>query len=78
MANHKWEIPEGFTNRLREALRIREMTGESLAFDIGIEPTNIYKYLNGKTCMNIGRLAEICEILDVSADWLLFGKGNIE
>lgn len=78
MAKHRWTIPEGFAKRLREAIQARGMTGEQVADELDIYPANMYGYLHGKTCMNIGRLQELCNILDVSADWLLFGSGQMD
>ena len=78
MAKHRWTIPEGFAKRLGEAVRARGMTGEQVADELDIYPANMYGYLHGKTCMNIGRLQELCDILDVSADWLLSGSGQMD
>lgn len=75
---YRWIIPDGFSERLNEAIKVRGMTGEQVAWEIDIVPTSMYSYLHGRTCMNIGRLHEICTVLDVSADWLLFGTGSIE
>lgn len=78
MAKHRWTIPEGFAKRLREAIQARGMTGEQVADELDIYPANMYGYLHGKTCMNIGRLQELCNVLNVSADWLLFGSGQMD
>lgn len=78
MAKHRWTIPEGFAKRLREAIQARGMTGEQVADELDIYPANMYGYLHGKTCMNIGRLQELCDVLDVSADWLLSESGQMD
>lgn len=78
MANHKWACPDGFTDRLRQAMHSRAITGEEMALELNVSPSTIYGYLIHKSCMNIVRLCEICDILDISADWLLYGKGNME
>lgn len=45
-----------------------------LASMIGKERKVIYSYLYGDTTPDALTLARLCVALDISADWLLFGK----
>lgn len=74
MGQHKWNIPKPVLYRLNDAIADKGMTPESLAREMDMLGSNLRMYLNGDICMNFMRFRQICEILGVSADWILFGK----
>lgn len=74
MGQHKWDIPKPVLYRLNDAIADKGMTPESLARAMDMQSSNLRMYLNGSICMNFMRFWQICDILEVSADWILFGK----
>ena len=74
MGQHRFDIPKPVLYRLNNAIADQGMSGESLARELGMEGTNLRAYLRGESCMNFMRFRQICEVLGVSADWILFGR----
>ena len=66
----------GFSERLQESFRASGMTVVDFAGKIGKERKVVYAYINADAQPDTYPLARICIALDVSADWLLFGKKN--
>ncbi len=69
-------FPIGFADRLEQAMDLRDRTSSQLAKDVRVDRKTIYSYRGGDTSPSATVLARICENLHVSADWLLFGKGE--
>lgn len=67
---------EGFSERLRAAIKENEMYYVNVARKINKK--TLASYLNGDTCPNAVNLARLCRVLNVSADYLLFGKNKEE
>ena len=59
-----------------QAMDRADMSAPQLAERIFCERKSIYAYCYGYTAPDAVRLARICKVLHVSADWLLFGKGE--
>ena len=66
-----------FRERLAEACRARNMTSDKLCRSIGLGARRVIdlEYL-GLKVLDIHRLAQIADRLDVSIDWLL-GRTNV-
>ncbi|MCD8018416.1 MAG: helix-turn-helix domain-containing protein [Clostridiales bacterium] len=69
----KIEIP-GFGDRLKGVLEERGMTRAECAEECETSEANIKNWTSGKKFPNSGNLAILCETLNVSADYLLFGR----
>ena len=65
---------EGFTKRLREAWTTSGLTQGEIAWRIGTERKTFCKYINTRSMPDALRLAHLCAVFNVSADYLLFGK----
>lgn len=62
---------EDFSDRLVKARWRRGLNQEALADELGINVVSISNYETGKTMPSSFLLKCICEVLEVSADWLL-------
>lgn len=62
---------EDFSDRLVKARWRKGMNQDTLADELGINVVSISNYETGKTMPSSFLLKCICEVLDVSADWLL-------
>ena len=62
---------EQIQKNLREAIANSSMSKKELAQKLGINPSTISKYLHADKYPAIETLANICQILDVSADYIL-------
>ena len=60
-----------FKCRLRQAMFMKEMTQEKLAEKLDINQCTISTWVRGLSEPRMGSIIALCEILDVSADWLL-------
>ena len=60
-----------FGDRLRETLRDKSMTQEELARKALISKSTVYMYINCGVLPTADNLKAVCEVLDVSADYLL-------
>lgn len=65
---------KGFPERLNKAIGKADLSIYDICQRSGIGRTTIYNWLNGISCPNIIYLAQLCKVLNVSADYLLFGK----
>lgn len=57
--------------RLREAIQYSHITQKELAEKLGINPSTVSKYMRLDKYPSLDTFANICEILDVSADEIL-------
>ena len=58
-------------DRLKMARKQKHMSQEELAELIDVTPTSISSYERGKTTPTSFILKCLCEVLEVSADWVL-------
>lgn len=49
----------------------------SLAADIGVDQSTVSRWGNGGT-LSLKNAVKFCEALDISLDWLLLGRGDME
>ena len=64
--------------RLEEALRIRRISKMyALSIEIGVNESAISRWRRGAP-ITTDNLIKLCNILNISADWLLLGRGNID
>lgn len=69
----------GFKERLAEARKAKKLSQEALGALMGGEDEKMSKqgishWETGRYEPSLSQLARLCEILDCSADWLLFGR----
>ena len=57
--------------RLREAIQYSNVSQKELADKLGINPSTVSKYMRLDKYPSLDTFANICEILDVSADDIL-------
>ena len=62
---------EDIQKRLREAIEYGAITQKELAEKLGINPSTVSKYMRLDKYPSLDTFANICEILDVSADDIL-------
>ena len=62
---------EDFGNRISECRQNLNMTQEMLAGRVGVTPQALSKWERGISYPDIPLLAQLCQVLDISADYLL-------
>ena len=62
---------EDIQRRLREEIRSSGITQKEIAERLGINPSTVSKYLRLDKYPSLDTFANLCEILDVSADEIL-------
>jgi len=66
------------SDRLRQTLDKKEWSIKKLSDVCDIPYRTTQDYLHGKTSPGAEALRKLCRGLEVSADWLLFGEGEVE
>ncbi|MBE5740821.1 MAG: helix-turn-helix transcriptional regulator [Clostridiales bacterium] len=62
---------EDIQRRLREAIQYSNVSQKELAKKLGINPSTVSKYMRLDKFPSLDTFANICEILDISADEIL-------
>lgn len=62
---------EEIQKRMREAIVYSHITQKELAEKLGINPSTVSKYMRLDKYPSLDTFANLCEILDVSADEIL-------
>lgn len=62
---------EEIQKRLREAIEYGKLSQKDIAEKLGINPSTVSKYMRLDTLPSLDTFANLCEILDVSADEIL-------
>lgn len=62
---------EDIQKRLREEIRSSDISQKELARRLGINPSTVSKYLRLDKYPSLETFANICDILDISADEIL-------
>lgn len=57
--------------RLREEIKRSNLSQKEIAEKLGVNPSTVSKYVRLDKCPAIDTFANLCEILDVSADEIL-------
>ena len=60
-----------FQENLREAIKSSSLSQKEIAEKLNVHPTTVNKYLREDTFPSLETFANLCEILDVSADDIL-------
>lgn len=68
--------PEGFSDRLKETILKSGMGVYDIARLSNIKPQNIYHHMNGVATPSLTSFVHLCAVLNVSADYLLFGRSK--
>ena len=72
------EHDAGRGQRLEEALRIRKIKKMyALAIEIGVNESAISRWRRGAPIAT-ENVIKLCRALDISADWLLLARGNMD
>ncbi len=67
-----------FGERLSKVMKEKNITQKELAKKIGLTREAVANYTsNEQSIPTTGKLMKICETLDCSSDYLLFGKGEV-
>ena len=62
---------EDIQKRLREAIELGELSQKEIAEKLGINPSTVSKYMRLDKYPSLDTFANLCQILDVSADEIL-------
>ena len=65
---------EGFSERLNETILKSGISMRDLAERLGTDHSTVRSWMVMRAQPNIRSLAKLCLILDVSADYLIYGK----
>lgn len=63
-------------DRIDKAARMRRMTRDELAVELGISTKLLSDYMDGKKKLDIDIVCKMRKPLGVSLDWLLLGESN--
>lgn len=66
----------GITKRIATIILESEKPYTQLAKEIGIHKSNLWAYVNNGSIPDTKSLIKICRYFGVSADYILFGKGE--
>lgn len=78
MAKKHYNQTVGFADRLNEAISDIGMPQKQLAEKTGMERKAVSMWVNGYSMPNSLILARIYKVLNVSADYLLFGEKGVK
>lgn len=67
---------ESFGFRLRQAIADSPFNQKTLAQNLNVHQETITNYIKEKSLPSADVLYVICNLLDVSADWLLYGESD--
>ena len=74
MAKKHYNQTVGFADRLSKSMKTKNINNTKLAEMIGMERKTVSMWVNGYSMPNSLILARMCKVLNVSADYLLFGE----
>lgn len=74
MRRKHYLISNGYLQRLNDAYLLSGLNAVELGKIIHRNRKAVYKYMDGDTTPDVLTLARLCVALNISADWLLFGK----
>lgn len=61
--------------------RIKSLRGgtsrEMFASQLGIHPQSLYRYEQGKHKVDLSAIVAICDKLNISSEWIIFGRGSV-
>ena len=65
------QVIKSIGERVRKARLAKHMSQAQLAEALNISPSHMSNIEMGKHAMNVATLYQICDLLDVSADWIV-------
>ena len=65
------QVIKAIGERVRKARMAKNMSQAQLAEALNISPSHMSNIEMGKHAMNVATLYQLCELLDVSADWIV-------
>ena len=74
MATHPLRVP--FARRLRQAVDSSGLSVADVAERSGYNKTTVQRWIKGPREPSASKLAALCSVLDVSADWMLSLSAN--
>lgn len=74
MAKRHYNQTVGFADRLNQAISEKGISKKKIGELIGCDRRSVYEWCWGDTMPNSLSLARMCKVLNVSADYLLFGE----
>ena len=69
-------MKQSYGDRLAAALRLKNFKQADLAQKLNICQTAVSKIINGVQYLDFDLAVKACEILDISLNWLAYGKEN--
>ena len=78
MAKKHYNQTVGFADRLSKSMKTKNINNTKLAEMIGMERKAVSMWVNGYSMPNSLILARMCKVLNVSADYLLFGEKGVK
>ena len=65
--------------RILKILKTRKLTASQFAGSIGVQPSSVSHVISGRNKPSLEFIQKILKVFpDLSADWLLFGSGNMK
>lgn len=64
----------GFPDRLKKALKEKDMTYMEFARRIGCDKKTVYNWIEGISSPDMVSIEKMCKILRVTSDYLIFGE----
>ena len=71
---HRRKAPEGFQERLKKAVYDSGLSLSEIERRSGVSHSSVSAYMSKDYSPTAFSLAKLCLVLNVSADYLLFGK----
>lgn len=69
---------DGWEDRLASAFAARDVRKlQALAVDLGVDESAISRWKRGRS-ISLDNVARLCVALDVSMDWLVLGRGDMD
>jgi transcriptional regulator with XRE-family HTH domain len=69
---------ETLGERLRHAMAVRGVTKQmAFAVELGVDESAVSRWRRGAG-LSIVHAARVCEVLDISLDWLILGRGDMD
>jgi len=65
-------------NRISEVVDVSGLSREAFARRIGTSGATMFHWLRRRNESSVYLIANICDEFDVSADWLIFGRGSYD
>lgn len=64
------------SERIKEAVLETRLSANDVAKEMDVTPTLLYYWMNGQRTPSLNSLVKICTTLNVSSEWLIFGRGE--